>query len=71
MEERIDHLAGEDLARRQGQRVVFTRDMLNSLRRRELKAAAAKIGSEAGLQYRSLAGGEHVAGTYRQRLNLS
>lgn len=71
MEERIDHLAGEGLARRQGQRVFFARDMLNSLRRRELEAIAAKIGTETGLQYRSSSEGELVAGTYRQRINLS
>jgi hypothetical protein len=33
---RIDHLVEQDLARRQGQGVVFARDLLNTLRRREL-----------------------------------
>ena len=36
MEARIDHLAEEGLARRQGQRVVFARDLLATLRRREI-----------------------------------
>ena len=31
MERRIDHLVGEGLARRQGQRVIFARDLLNTL----------------------------------------
>ena len=32
MERRVDHLAGEGLARRQGQRVIFARDLLNTLK---------------------------------------
>jgi type IV secretory pathway VirD2 relaxase len=71
MEERIDHLAGEGLARRQGQRVIFARDLLNSLRRRELEAAAANIGAGTGLQLREVAEGERVAGIYRQRIDLA
>jgi hypothetical protein len=33
-ERRVDYLAGEGLARPQGQRVAFTRDLINTLRRR-------------------------------------
>ena len=36
MDRRIDHLAERGLAERQGQRVVFARDLLDTLRRREL-----------------------------------
>jgi type IV secretory pathway VirD2 relaxase len=71
MEHRIDHLASEGLARRQGQRVVFARDLINTLRRRELDAAAAKRGDETGLTYRPSADGEYVAGTFRQRVVLA
>ena len=42
MDRRIDHLVEQDLARRQGQRVIFARDLLNTLRRRELDEAAAQ-----------------------------
>ena len=31
MDRRIDHLVGEGLARRQGQRVIFARDLLDTL----------------------------------------
>ena len=48
MEARIDHLAEEGLARRQGQRAVFARDLLATLRRRELEDAAAKLSAETG-----------------------
>jgi hypothetical protein len=71
MERRIDHLVGEGLARRQGQRVVFARDLLNTLRQRELDAAVSRLSVETGLLHRSSSEGEHVAGTYRQRLVLA
>jgi len=71
MEARIEHLVGEGLARRQGQRIVFARDLLGTLRRSELDATAARIASTTGLPYRPAQEGEAVAGVYRQRLNLA
>ncbi len=71
MDRRIDHLAEHGLARRQGQRVVFARDLLDTLRRRELDAAAASLSAETGLAYRPSAEGETVAGVYRQRVTLA
>jgi type IV secretory pathway VirD2 relaxase len=71
MDRRVEHLVSEGLARRQGQRVVFARDLLNTLRSRELSDATGKIAAETGLVYRSSAEGEHVAGIYRQRVILS
>jgi hypothetical protein len=71
MEQRIDHLVDEGLARRQGQRAVFSRDLLQTLRQRDLKAAASKISAETGLPYRPSADGENVAGVFRRRVTLS
>jgi type IV secretory pathway VirD2 relaxase len=71
MEHRIDHLASEGLARRQGQRVVFARDLINTLRRRELDAVVAKLGDGTGLAYRPSSEGEYVTGTFRQRVVLA
>jgi type IV secretory pathway VirD2 relaxase len=71
MHRRIEHLAGEGLARRQGQRVIFARDLLETLRRRDLGGAAQGIAAETGLSYRPSAKGEHVAGIYRRRVTLS
>jgi hypothetical protein len=71
MDRRVEHLAGEGLARRQGQRVMFSRDLLDTLRRRELNHAAGKIAAESRLVYRPSPEGEHVAGIYRQRITLS
>jgi type IV secretory pathway VirD2 relaxase len=71
MDRRLEHLAGEGLVRRRGQRVVFARDLLDTLRKRDLSAAAATVSAEIGLAYRPSVEGEHVAGVYRQRLTLS
>jgi type IV secretory pathway VirD2 relaxase len=71
MEARVDHLAVEGLAHRQGPRVIFARDLLATLRRRELEGAAAKLSAETGLAYQPAAEGEHVSGVYRQRVALA
>jgi len=71
MDRRAEHLAGAGFARRQGQRVLFARNLLDTLRRRELGAAAGKIAAETGLTNQPSATGEHVAGIYRQRVILS
>jgi uncharacterized protein DUF3363 len=71
MAARVDFLVGEGLAGRQGQRVIFIRDLLDTLRRRELDTASAKISAETGLPYHSFAEGESIAGVYRQRVSLA
>ena len=71
MKARIEHLVGQGLAKRQGQRVIFARDLLDTLRRRELEEAAARMSESAGQVYHPASEGEPVAGTYRQRLDLA
>jgi type IV secretory pathway VirD2 relaxase len=71
MDRRIDHLASEGFARRQGQRAIFARDLLDTLRRRELTTAATKLSAETGLVHRPSTEGENVGGICRQRLTLS
>ena len=71
MDRRIEHLEGEGFARRQGQRVIFARDLLNTLRKRDLSAAGTTLSGETGLVYRLSAEGENIAGIYRQRVTLS
>jgi type IV secretory pathway VirD2 relaxase len=71
MSARTDYLASQGLARRQGQRVVFMRDLLDTLRRRELDAAGARFSAETGIPYHSMAEGESIAGVYRQRVSLA
>ena len=71
MDRRVEHLTGEGLVRQQGQRVIFARDLIDTLRRRELIDAARKIATDSRLVYRPSTQGEHVAGIYRQRITLS
>jgi Protein of unknown function (DUF3363) len=71
MEARVEHLIREGLAQRQGQRVICARNLLATLRQRELDAAAARVSSSSGLPYHPTEDGESVAGVYRQRLNLA
>jgi type IV secretory pathway VirD2 relaxase len=71
MEARADYLVREGLARRQGQRIIFQRDLLNTLRRREWDEVGTRIAAETGLPHVKGASGEHMAGTYRQRLTLA
>jgi Protein of unknown function (DUF3363) len=71
MDGRIGHLVGQRLAKRQGQRVMFARDPLDTLLRRELEEAAVRISESAGQLYQPATEGGPVAGTYRQRLDLA
>ena len=71
MDARIDHLAEAGLAGRQGQRVIFARDLLATLRRRELDGTAAKLTAETGLVHQPVGEGDAVSGVYRQRITLS
>lgn len=68
---RVDHLAGEGLARRLGRQVMFARDLLSTLRRRELEGAAARIAAETGLTHQPSGEGEHVAGVVRRHVTLA
>ena len=70
LDRRTEHLVSEALAR-QGQRVLFARDLLNTLRQRELAAAGDRLAAEIGLLARTTAEGEHVTGIYRQRVTLA
>ena len=71
MTARAEHLADEGLARRQGQRIILQRDLLDTLRRRELSAVGARLSAETGLPYLLSGTGEQVAGTYRRSLTLT
>ena len=71
MTARADHLIEQGLARRQGQQVIYARNLLDTLRRRELDATAEKLAAETGTPFQKAASGEYVTGVYRQRLMLS
>ena len=68
---RSEHLASEGLARRQGQRFIFAKDLLDELRSRELAVATKQIAARSGLEHSPSEPGEHLAGIYRERVTLS
>lgn len=71
LERRAEHLIAKGLATRQGYRVIFARDLLNTLRKRELGAARAKLTEEIGRPHTPSATGEYVSGTYQRRITLA
>jgi type IV secretory pathway VirD2 relaxase len=71
MDRRVDHLVTQGLARRRGGQITFARDLLDTLRRRELDKAVAALSAETGLAYRPSAEGEHISGVYRRRVTLA
>ncbi|MDR6336769.1 type IV secretory pathway VirD2 relaxase [Xanthobacter flavus] len=71
LDRRTEHLIREGLAERQGRRVVFARNLIETLRRRELEAVGEKLAAETGLPFNKAGTGEYITGTYRQRLVLA
>jgi type IV secretory pathway VirD2 relaxase len=71
MDRRVDHLIEQGLAARQGQRIAFARDLLNTLRRRELDSVIARLSAETKLAHEPAGEGERVVGVYRQRVTLA
>ncbi|RVI14546.1 DUF3363 domain-containing protein [Sinorhizobium meliloti] len=71
LEARTEHLAGEGLARREAGRVVFARNLLGTLRQRELDALGEKLSQDMNMPLQQAAHGDYVSGTYRQRFTLA
>jgi type IV secretory pathway VirD2 relaxase len=68
---RGNRLVEAGLAHRQGRRLLFARDLLETLRQRELAGAAARLAHQTGLEHQGLGPEGVVAGTYRQRVTLA
>ncbi|MCV0368944.1 VirD2 family relaxase/mobilization nuclease [Filomicrobium sp.] len=71
MDRRAEHLIEQRLAERHGHSVVFTRNLIDTLRRRELDTLAKKLAAETSRTFARAGTGEYVAGTYRQRFALA
>jgi type IV secretory pathway VirD2 relaxase len=71
LEARADHLVEEGLARREGQRIIFARNLIDTLARREMDETVRRLAAETGLSHTPSSPGDHVAGAYRQRINLA
>lgn len=71
LRQRSDFLVEQGLAERQAQRVVLSRNLLATLRNRELTQVAEQVAAETGLTYRPLKEGQRVAGLYRRSVLLA
>ncbi|MBA6418130.1 relaxase/mobilization nuclease and DUF3363 domain-containing protein [Pseudomonas sp. 5Ae-yellow] len=71
LQERADFLEEQGLAHRRGQRVILARNLLGTLRNRELARAAKDIAAETGLEHRPVADGQRVTGIYRRSVMLA
>ena len=68
---RSDFLIEQGLGERHGQRVILARNLLGTLRGREINSAAKTIATETGMTHRPVADGERVTGTYRRNVQLA
>ncbi|WP_312255892.1 relaxase/mobilization nuclease and DUF3363 domain-containing protein [Stutzerimonas nitrititolerans] len=71
LRQRADFLVEQGLAERQAQRVVLSRNLLATLRGRELTHVAEHVAAETGLEHRPLKEGQRVAGLYRRSVMLA
>jgi len=71
MERRAEQLVEQGLAERQARGITFSRNLIDTLRKREVQALGDKLAAETGRPFNPSAAGEYVAGTYRRRFALA
>jgi hypothetical protein len=71
LQKRADFLAEQGIAEKRGQRVILARNLLGTLRDRELAQVAKDIAADTGLEHRPAADGQRVTGIYRRSLMLA
>jgi type IV secretory pathway VirD2 relaxase len=71
LQQRVDFLTEQGLAERRGQRVILARNLLATLRSRNVAHAAKDLAAETGLEHRPMADGQRVAGIYRRSVMLA
>jgi type IV secretory pathway VirD2 relaxase len=71
MERRAEQLIEQGLAAREARGLVFAKNLIGTLRRRELEALGEHLAAETGQPFNPSAAGEYVSGTYRQRFALA
>ena len=70
LRQRSGFLVEQGLAERRGARVVLARNLLATLRDRELAAAGKSLQDSTGLSFRPIHDGARVSGLYRRSLQL-
>lgn len=68
---RLEYLESEGLAQRRGERFTLSRNLLGTLRERDLADAGTALSREHGLPYRQSRSSVEVSGVYRQRVQLA
>ncbi len=71
LQQRADFLEEQGLAERRGQRVILARNLLGTLRNRDLAQVAKDISAETDLEHRPITDGQRVAGIYRRSVMLA
>jgi type IV secretory pathway VirD2 relaxase len=71
MNARTDELVRQGLAERQDRGITFSRNLIDTLRKREVQALGEKLAAETGHPFNPSAPGEYVAGNYQRRLTLA
>jgi len=71
LRQRADLLVDQGLATRHGDRIVLARNLLGTLRERDLAKAAQEMAAQTGLAHRPVAAGQRVAGVYARNIMLS
>ena len=71
LDRRIDVLAERGLVRRDGDKVTLGRNLIGTLRNRELDTVGRRLAEETGLAHVPAESGEPVSGVYRRRLSLA
>lgn len=71
MHSRADFLIERGLAERQDRRIVFARNLLSTLRGRELATVGKSLQDQTGQTYRPLQDGERASGVYRRSIQLA
>ncbi len=70
LEKRTEFLVAEGLAQRRGQQLFLTKNLLLTLRDREINIVAHSLQAQTGLVYKPLRDGDPVTGTYQRSLQL-
>ncbi|WP_044547328.1 relaxase/mobilization nuclease domain-containing protein [Mesorhizobium japonicum] len=71
LDRRAEHLVGLGLAERQPGGTVFARNLIATLRQRELDALASRLAAHSGRSFNRAGTGDFVSGTYSQRFALA
>jgi len=71
LDRRINTLTDQGLARRDGDKVIISRNLIGTLRQRELDIVGRRLAEETGLAHLPVEGGESISGVYTRRLSLA